>query len=299
MCEPKVAVLCFSWNGCSGHSIIINRTQCLRPQTCGIFNSLYCPSSVIVSRTALSMCHAHPRRTPAGSLTERPLSHNLALSLFPELQVLKTKMVLSGMWIYVTREKSTELEISTQAITLNPLWAKKSKAPWESEVGVLWACSYSQFLLSQKADSLRMYYVVAWNVRHRSLVHLCTKIPQGILYFSDFLGFSEKSDVYTIQSRIPWEISSWPDLWESSRPDAIKEMIILLTCPLNRARCLESPRNKIMSGTLKTWSFENQVCVLGCAQEHGCSCFRTSGSTILWQRTSSFRFDLLTPNETL
>lgn len=207
MCEPKVAVLCFSWNGCSGHSIIINRTQCLRPQTCGTFNSLYCPSSVIVSRTALSMCHAHPRRTPAGSLTERPLSHNLALSLFPELQVLKTKMVLSEMWIYVTREKSTELEISTQAITLNPLWAKKSKAPWESEVGVLWACSYSQFLLSQKADSLRMYYVVAWNVRHRSLVHLC--VCREFFISLTFLAFP-RSQMY-IQSRAEFLGKSLPD----------------------------------------------------------------------------------------
>lgn len=33
----------------------------------------------------------------------------------------------------MAHEKSTELGIATQAITLNPLWAKKSKAPWGSE----------------------------------------------------------------------------------------------------------------------------------------------------------------------
>lgn len=48
-------------------------------------------------------------------------------------------MILSGMWIYMAHEKSIELGISTQAITLNPLWAKKSKAPWENEVCLLWA----------------------------------------------------------------------------------------------------------------------------------------------------------------
>lgn len=149
-----------------------------------------------------------PPRTPRDSLTERVLSHDLALSLFPELQVLKTKMVLSGMWIYMTREKSTELGISTQAITLNPLWAKKSKAPWESEVGVLWACSYPRFwLLSQRAYSLRMYYVVTRNVWHRSWMHL--SVRREFFISLTFLAFP-RSQMY-IQSRAEFLGKSLPD----------------------------------------------------------------------------------------
>ena len=133
--------------------------------------------------------HSHPRLGV--------LSHNLALSLPRTSSAENQNDLVWDMWIYMAHEKSTELGIATQAITLNPLWAKKSKAPWGSEAAYAESQNFPPISDCYPREStLFSCIMLLWGMCDSS-VH-CISVSLGYSCFSDdFLAFP-RSQMYII-----------------------------------------------------------------------------------------------------